>query len=73
LPSVLSSHARANTSAVCPDSKSGKRGRLRSLLISVMQMTLAIRQTFKDAAVEFIDENGGGPGVRLKKPHKKRS
>jgi hypothetical protein len=38
-----------------------------------MQMTLAIRQTFKDAAVEFIDENGGGPGVRLKKPHKKRS
>jgi hypothetical protein len=23
--------------------------------------------------VEFIDENGGGPGVRLKKPLKKRS
>ena len=23
--------------------------------------------------IEFIDENGGGPGVRLKKPHKKRT
>ena len=27
----------------------------------------------KDAGIEFIDENGGGPGVRLKKPHKKRT
>ena len=25
------------------------------------------------AGVEFIDENGGGPGVRLRKPHKKRT
>jgi predicted transcriptional regulator len=25
------------------------------------------------AGVEFIDENGGGPGVRLKKPLKKRT
>ena len=25
------------------------------------------------AGIEFIDENGGGPGVRLKKPHKKRT
>ena len=23
--------------------------------------------------IEFIDENGGGAGVRLKKPHKKRT
>ena len=23
-------------------------------------------QAFKDAGVEFIDENGGGPGVRLR-------
>ena len=34
---------------------------------------VAIRQTLKDAGVEFIDENGGGPGVRLKKRHKKRT
>lgn len=27
-----------------------------------------IRQTLEDAGVDFIDENGGGVGVRLKKP-----
>jgi hypothetical protein len=25
------------------------------------------------AGIEFIDENGGGPGVRLRKRHQKRS
>jgi hypothetical protein len=29
---------------------------------------LAIRCTLEAAGVEFIDENGGGPGVRLRKP-----
>jgi transcriptional regulator with XRE-family HTH domain len=28
----------------------------------------AIRQALEAAGVEFIDENGGGPGVRLRKP-----
>jgi ribosome-binding protein aMBF1 (putative translation factor) len=28
---------------------------------------LAIRRALELAGVEFIDENGGGPGVRLKK------
>ena len=28
---------------------------------------LAIRRTLEEAGVEFIDENGGGPGVRLRK------
>jgi transcriptional regulator with XRE-family HTH domain len=27
----------------------------------------AIRQALENAGVEFIDENGGGPGVRLRK------
>jgi transcriptional regulator with XRE-family HTH domain len=32
------------------------------------QATLAVlRQAFELAGVEFIDENGGGPGVRLRK------
>src|SRR5262245_26763116 len=31
-----------------------------------------IRTALRAAGVEFIDENGGGPGVRLKKPPKKR-
>jgi hypothetical protein len=28
---------------------------------------IAIRRTFEAAGVELIDENGGGPGVRLRK------
>jgi hypothetical protein len=34
---------------------------------------LAIRRAFEAAGIEFIDENGGGPGARLKKPPKKRT
>jgi DNA-binding XRE family transcriptional regulator len=29
-----------------------------------------IRTVLTKAGVEFIDENGGGAGVRLRKPHK---
>ena len=32
---------------------------------------LAIRRAFENAGVELIDENGGGPGVRLRKSSKK--
>jgi len=32
----------------------------------------AIRRTLEAAGVEFIDENGGGPGVRLRKPHEQK-
>jgi hypothetical protein len=28
---------------------------------------LAVRRAFEEAGVEFIDENGGGAGVRLRK------
>jgi transcriptional regulator with XRE-family HTH domain len=28
---------------------------------------VVIKQAFETAGVEFIDENGGGPGVRLRK------
>ena len=30
---------------------------------------LAVRHALEAAGVEFIDENGGGPGVRLKRAH----
>jgi DNA-binding transcriptional regulator YiaG len=33
---------------------------------------IAMRRALESAGVEFIAENGGGPGVRLKKPLKKR-
>jgi transcriptional regulator with XRE-family HTH domain len=32
-----------------------------------------LRQALEVAGVEFIDENGGGPGVRLRKRHQKKS
>jgi hypothetical protein len=32
----------------------------------------AIRRTLEAAGIEFIDENGGGPGVRLRKPLKQK-
>ena len=33
---------------------------------------LAIRRALEAAGVEFIDENGGGPGVRLRKSAKEK-
>src|ERR1700735_460801 len=33
---------------------------------------LAVRRALEAAGVEFIDENGGGPGVRLRKSGKQR-
>ena len=32
----------------------------------------AIRRALEAAGVEFIDENGGGAGVRLRKPRRER-
>jgi hypothetical protein len=34
---------------------------------------LAIRRALEGAGVEFIDENGGGPGVRLRKRQQPKS
>jgi hypothetical protein len=33
----------------------------------------ALRRALEVAGVEFIDENGGGPGVRLRKRQQKKS
>jgi hypothetical protein len=32
----------------------------------------AVRRTLEAAGVEFIDENGGGPGVRLRTRQEKK-
>jgi len=41
------------------------------------QVSVAAIQAIRDAlaahGVDFIDENGGGPGVRLRKRHQKKS
>jgi hypothetical protein len=34
---------------------------------------LAVRRALEGAGVEFIDENGGGPGVRLRKRQRKKA
>jgi hypothetical protein len=34
---------------------------------------MAVRRALEAAGVDFIDENGGGPGVRLRKRHQKKS
>lgn len=33
---------------------------------------LSIRRALEAAGIEFIDENNGGPGVRLRKPQRKK-
>jgi hypothetical protein len=33
---------------------------------------MAVRRALEAAGVEFIDENGGGPGVRLRKRQQKK-
>lgn len=33
----------------------------------------ALQRALESAGVEFIEENGGGPGVRLRKPAKRRT
>ena len=33
---------------------------------------LAVRRALEAAGVDFIDENGGGPGVRLRKPTRQK-
>jgi len=37
-----------------------------------MSTVVALRRALETAGVEFIDENGGGPGVRLRKRQRKR-
>jgi hypothetical protein len=34
---------------------------------------LAVRRALESGGVEFIDEDGGGPGVRLRKAVKQKS
>jgi transposase len=38
-----------------------------------MANDLAVRRALEGAGVEFIDENGGGPGVRLRKRQAKKA
>jgi hypothetical protein len=54
----------------CTASPPGKMTRFSS--IKTAPNDLAIRRAFELAGVEFIDENGRGPGVRLRKRYQKK-
>jgi hypothetical protein len=49
------------------------RERLRSIARESILQGPGISRTLEAAGVEFIDENGGGPGVRLKKRTRTKS
>jgi hypothetical protein len=42
------------------------------IMAAHMSTVVALRKAIETAGVEFIDENGGGPGVRLRKRASKR-
>jgi hypothetical protein len=41
-------------------------------MVAHMSTTAALKKALEAAGVEFIDENGGGPGVRLRKRMSKK-
>ena len=44
-----------------------RRAELAEQVTMTNANNLAVRRALEGAGVEFIDENGGGPGVRLRK------
>ena len=51
-----------------------RRAELAEVEISMTAANdLAVRRALEAAGVEFIDENGGGPGVRLSKRQRPRT
>ena len=43
------------------------------IMAAHMSTTVALRKALEAAGIEFIDENGGSPGVRLRKRHPKKT
>ena len=43
------------------------------IMVAHTSTLVALKRAFEASGVEFIDENGGGPGVRLKKKRQKKS
>jgi predicted transcriptional regulator len=43
------------------------------IMAAHLSTVAALKRALEAAGVEFIDENGGGPGVRLRKRHQKKS
>ncbi len=45
----------------------------RGIIAAHMSTVVALKEAIEAAGVEFIEENGGGPGVRLRKRRQKKS
>ena len=43
------------------------------IMIAHTSTLVALKKAFEVAGIAFIDENGGGPGVRLKKKRQKKT
>ena len=43
------------------------------IMAAHLSTTVALRKALEAAGIEFIDENGGGPGLRLRKRQPKKS
>jgi predicted transcriptional regulator len=43
------------------------------IMAAHMSTVIALKEALESAGIEFIDENGGGPGVRLRKRQQKKS
>ena len=66
---VICSTSRPLASSVSTGTGAGPAGWATSLIAANDQ---AIRRALESAGVEFIDENGGGPGLRLWEPPKQK-
>jgi predicted transcriptional regulator len=42
------------------------------IMVAHLSTVAALRKALEAAGIEFIDENGGGPGVRLRKRQQKK-
>ena len=62
---IRSGASRSSSPAMPTSAKSNNAGHRAN--------DLAVRRALEAAGVEIIDENGGGPGVRLRKRHQKKS
>ena len=62
---ALADRARVGVMTVHQLEKDGARPRRSTMDV--------VRRAFEAAGVEFIDENGGGPGVRLRTSAKEKS
>lgn len=64
----LSQAELASAASVNVNTIRAMEARSTSTLVSGLDVILKVQHALEAAGVDFIAENGGGPGVRLRKP-----